>query len=233
MTTATVQTDLIKAIIKTQKPQSIMQVGLGEQPNMLALCEALNQQDDEASITVIESNLDLDPACSATLAALQEVDLDQLVECLSTSADQVLPDLYFQELSYDMAVLNPCATFEETFVAFYYIDKMLPQNALILINQADTPIMRKLCRQMITGMEYAVDRCAETQSDMPKIEKIIREQYSRVPAFIKNRIEDVIHPQIVISDEELGLFGPLISLKKQRKSASPAFEVDEMLEAIG
>ena len=115
--------ELIHSVVSKQNPESILQIGLSSLDIMKAICTATASNESNV-ITLIEPLLYERPENNAILEQLKNENLHQTIDFMATSADQVLPDLYFQELSFDLAIMNPCATYEETFVTFYYLHKM-------------------------------------------------------------------------------------------------------------
>ncbi len=222
---------MIDGLIEQTNPESIIQVGLSSSRSIRTLCNAAVQQEG-ILVTLIEPLLYEKPEYGQVLQQLRADALDQGVDFMATYADQVLPDLYFQALSFDLMVLNPCRTYEETFVAYYYLDKMLPCNRFIIIEQANDPIMRRLLRHMLSNSGYRVHTCFDGEAEMPKLERLLREQYARIPAFVRQRVEDFIRPEILVTDEELGINGTLMVLEKLREEQSPFTGDDLLLDAI-
>ncbi len=231
MTNPTTPEALLQTLVARQQPESVLQVGLSNLNMMKAVCSAC-AENESTVITVIEPNLYQDDECNQILEQLQHEALDQTIEFMATSADQVLPDLYFQELSFDLVIMNPCPTYEETFVTFYYLNKMLLKDRLLIVDRASETIMRKLTRHLINELGYKVHTSLEDTLDMPRIERLIREQYARIPSFIRHRVEEFIRPELLITDQELGINGTLIALQKCRQESDLALEADQMIEAM-
>ena len=222
---------MIQELVERLQPESILQIGLSSSRSIHSLSRAIANHDGSL-ITLIEPQLYDRPEYDRILQELQDESLDKSIDFMATYADQVLPDLYFQELRFDLAILNPCRNYEETFVAFYYLNKMLPLNHYVVIEQANDPVMRRLIRHMVSESGYEVHANVESGMEMPKIERLIREQYARIPGFVRQRVEDFIRPEIVITNEELGITGSLIVLEKVQEDDVPVLGVDQMLEAF-
>lgn len=229
-TTATIK-QVIQTLIEANRPEAILYIGLGSPDVLEEVCRCT--ADNPATvITLIDP--DLHTECSHT-EALQHVKtqgLDTHIEYMSTSADEVLPDLYFQELTFDMAILNPCRDYNETFVSFYYIDKMLQQNGLLLIPNTDSDIMAKLSRHLVKAAGYQIKKTPSSEQEANPLEQLLRRQYARIPAFIRQKIELVIREDILITDQELGLDGSFVVFEKCEQDEPLDQQVDQWVAAL-
>ena len=223
--------DLIHSLILKKKPQNIVQIGLSGLADITATCDAASQVEG-ASITLIEPDLYSNDHYSAIPSQLQQRELDHCIEFLTTPPDQVLPDLYFQEQTIELAIINPCSTYDETFVSFYYLNKMLPKDAVILINNAQSNIMRTLCRHMIGNVDYIIKGGLKTTPPKYSLEKLLRNQYKKAPDFIKNQIAALVHPDLLATNEELSTLGTIIALQKTQGQEHEETNVEAMLEAL-
>lgn len=223
-------TQLVTSIIESTQPEAILYIGIGDPDILEQVCRA-TRENPAVVITLIQPNLHDNPRHADVLQRLKEQGLDSNIEFMSTSADEVLPDLYFQELSFDLAILNPCQDQDETFVSFYYINKMLPQNGCIILPDTNNDITRKLSRQLITDAGYKIQHTANAKPTMTYIERLVRNQYQRIPESIRHQVEKVIRDDIVVTDEQLGLDGTFVVFQKSLADDPLDVQVDQLVAA--
>lgn len=223
--------ELTRKIVAQAHPRAILQVGAGALETTLALCEAMTA-DESALLTLVDPDLHTDPACRALLDALDHHELDTAVELISNPADQALPDFFFQEQVYDMAVLNPLSRADQNFVALYYIGKLLPRGALLLIHDAENEAVKPWLRQLVQNGEYKVRRASAVENTQPLLEKLLRSRYQKLPAFVRSRIEDMIRPEMIKPNSELGLDADFLVLEKLSQGCAVDLDVEQMIAEL-
>lgn len=231
MPITTARPDLLRKIIQHARPHAIVQVGAGALETTLALCEAMTA-DDSATLTLVEPNLYTDPACRAVLDALRHHEFDTAVEMIGNPADQALPDFFFQEQVYDLAVLNPLPTAEQNFIALYYLGKLLPKGALLLIADAGGDNVKPWLRRLVLTGDYRVQRQPGAREEQPLLEKILRNRYQKLPAIVRGKIEDMIKPELITPDSDLGLSGDFIVLEKLNSGCAVEMDVEQMIAEL-
>ena len=221
----------LSAILKDQSPQEVLQVGLGDFDLTLSACQTLNTLDD-AAMTLLTST------CLQHAEFLKEVRkrnveaLMDMVELSWTPADEVLPDLYFQNRSVDLAIINEVGPFDQALVTLYYVDKMLASRGTLVINNADTPVMKKLCQYLVNEREYSLQ---QTLGDKPKdalLPRLLRRQFHRAPVFVKNTVKTVINPDLLRLDDDPRLHGSMVVLTGPVAEGDIDMDFDTLLESI-
>lgn len=226
-----VRAEIIRKIVQQSQPHTIVQVGAGELESTLALCETIDTEGG-AMLTLVEPDLHTDPACRAVWDALCHHALDGSVEMVGNPADQALPDFFFQEQVYDMAVLNPLSNAELNFVALYYLGKLLPKGAMLLVPQADSDAVKPWLRRLLLAGEYRVRHHGEVVAEPPLLEKILRKRYQKLPALVRHTIEDMVRPELITPDSQLGLTGSLVVLEKLSHGSAVELDVEQMIAEL-
>lgn len=222
--------DLIQTTLRKANPDAIVQIGTGS----LRCAEAIIQTVRElpsAQLTIIVSDAD-----KTVFSQLRQQKLDQWADFIHLPADQVLPDFYFQEQRFDFAVINPPSSQQETLVGFYYINKLLSKNSILMVNEPPENGVRELCRHVLNTGDYEVVATSQAQGSMSRLERLLRERYQQLPQLIKARTDQLINPALLETDAMLGLAGNTIVFNKLTGVAKEPqwdeMDVDAMIEAM-
>ncbi|MFD2230445.1 class I SAM-dependent methyltransferase [Alkalimarinus sediminis] len=225
------QISFVTSLIKKHQPQDALQIGLGNLDLTLAICHELNDIDD-AALTLITPSLSQHSSFLKHMNKVKVGMLSDLVELIRTPADEVLPDFYFQNRTVDMAIINGGEAFDQMLVAFYYVDKMLVSKGTVIINDADSPVMKKLCRYLVSERDYTLQTSLESADKPPVIGNFLRKQLKRAPGFISDKVKMFVNPELLVSDEELGVQCSTLALTKPIDEGEIDMDFDTLLESI-
>jgi len=117
-------------------------------------------------------------------------------------------------------------------VAFYYVDKMLVSKGTVIINDADSPVMKKLCRYLVSERDYTLQTSLESADKPPVIGNFLRKQLKRAPGFISDKVKMFVNPELLVSDEELGVQCSTLALTKPIDEGEIDMDFDTLLESI-
>jgi len=221
--------ELVCNTTKAAAPQSVLQIGAGCYENSKALIDALGSL-EEPQFTLVVGDKD-----QPVLDLLNNDGLDEWADIVPQPADQVLPDFYFQEDRFDLAIINSGYTYDETLVCFYYMNKMLSKGNKIIVNQAADDKMYALCRHILDTGDFVVSAASESPKQASKLESLVREQYKKLPAWIHRQAEMVINPALLENASTLGLDGDVIVFEKiteVEEKLEDEVDVDAMIEAM-
>lgn len=221
--------ELIRKLLSTIQPQAVLQIGSGQPEDCLALCESLGET---GMLTLVEPQFHADKNCRALWKILAANGWDNSVDVIDNPADQALPDFFFQEQVYDMAVLNALPDAAQNFVVLYYLGKLLPQGALLLVQGADRDTVKLWLRHLLGSRQYRVHAQNPASPETPLLEKILRSRYQKLPAWVRAKIEDMIKPEIITADADLGLSGPLLVLEKLKPTGQAVLDVEQMIAEL-
>ncbi|MBV1920789.1 MAG: hypothetical protein KUG73_08910 [Pseudomonadales bacterium] len=221
--------ELVCNTTKAAAPQSVLQIGAGCYESSKALVDALGSLEEPQFTLVVNDN------DSSVLEQLNNDGLDEWADIVPESADQVLPDFYFQEHRFDLVIINPGYTYDETLVCFYYINKMLSKGNKIIVNQSGDDKMYALCRHILDAGDFVVSAASESPKQVSALESLVREQYKKLPAWIHRQAEMVINPALLENASTLGLDGDVIVFEKiteVEEKLEDEVDVDAMIEAM-
>lgn len=223
--------EITRKIVQQAKPRSVVQVGAGEMESTLALCDAL---DGEAGVmlTLVEPEIYSSADCRAVLDALEHHGHDGSVEMVANAADQALPDFFFQEQVYDLAVLNPLANADQNFVVMYFLGKLLPKGAMLLVHNAGSETVKPWLRRLVVAGDYRVKRQGPVRAEPPLLEKILRSRYQKLPALVRNAVEDMVRPEVITPDSQLGLNSEFLVLEKLCQGSTVELDVEQMIAEL-
>ena len=222
--------DLIQSTLRDANPDSILQIGTGSFQHSKCIIETVKDL-PSTRLTVLFNETD-----SQVLEQLKADDLDQWADFIQLPADQVLPDFYFQEHSFDLAIINPSYGTHETRVSLYYISKMLNKGSKLIVNELPVDGLRELCRYVLDTREYEVSATSENARPMPELERLVRKGYQSLPQWVKEKTDTLINPTLLETDAMLGLFGNTIvftKLSAVAKASEPEeMDADALIEAM-
>ena len=221
--------ELVRSTTTASAPHAVLQIGTGSYEYSKALIDGLNGLEG-VQFTLVAGDAD-----RATLKQLNDEGLEEWADVVPQPADQVLPDFYFQEHRFDLAVINPGYTYDETLVCFYYMNKMLSKTNKIIVNQADNESMHALCRHILDTGDFVVKAASSSPKQVSAVERVIREQYEKLPEWIHRHTETIINPALLENASALGLNGEVIIFEKitgKVEKAEDDIDVDAMIEAM-
>lgn len=225
------QMSFVTTIIHEQAPQEVLQLGLGSMDSTLSLCAALDTIDNSA-LTLITPSISQHSTFVREMNKRQDGLLGELVELIRTPADEVLPDFYFQNRSVDLAIINDTGQFDQALVSLYYVDKLMASKGIVVFNNADSPVIGKLCRYLLNERGYTVQASLEQPTKAPLPLRILRRQFHKAPEFIKTRVASVINPDLLMDSDELGLNCATVALVKPVQEGEVDMDFDTLLESI-
>lgn len=224
-------TSFVTSIIEKQAPQEVLQLGRGDFDLTLSICRALRALENSALTLLTPNLLQHSEFLKETRKRNLETVMD-LVELNRTPADEVLPDFYFQNRAINLAIINEVGPFDQALVAIYYVDKMLVSRGTLILNNADTPVMRKLCRYLVTEREYTLQQTLGGVKNGSALTRLLRRQFNRAPKVVKNTVNTLINPDLLMLNENPELQGSMIALTRRAEEGEIDMDFDTLLESI-
>ncbi len=225
------QSTFITSLIQEHAPQEVLQLGLGSFELTLAVCQALDALGNSA-MTLLTPNLIQHSDFLKEVKKRDAEALMSLVELNRTPADEVLPDLCFQNRSIDLAIINEISQFDQALVALYYIDKMLVSRGTLIINEADSPVMNKLCQYLVTEREYTLQSSLDSTKSEPIPLRLLRSQYSKAPKVVQDTVKTLFNPELLKLDQDPRLMGSTVALTRRVEEGEIDMDFDTLLESI-
>ena len=131
-----------------------------------------------------------------------------------------MPELLKAGRRIDFAFIDGWHTFDYSFVDFFYTHKMLNVGGLIALYDATIPSVRKLARYILANHSYSVYKCLETYAQPVVTARRVLFNKTVLPLLktMDYRL-NILKPDVLASDADLGLFGRCIVLKKEAEDA--------------
>lgn len=194
----------LQRIVGEVRPKVSLEVGLAFGVSALYLCDALAQVGGARHI-VIDPNQFADDWGDAWQGAglenLKRAGHGELVEFFGEPSFRVLPRLEAEGVRLDLAFVDGWHTFDYTLLDLFYIDRMLRPGAVVAIDDAQWPSVRKAIRYFVTNRGHRVHACFKPEGQ---------------PAFRRQRwigalsralppLHGLLKPEWVESDAALGI----------------------------
>jgi hypothetical protein len=208
--------ELLQSLIREFRSSVTLEVGLGYGTSALFICEALRDVGGQCHIVI--DPMQNDPAESwrgVGLYNVKRAGFESLIEFYEEPSFQVLPRLQAQGRRIDFALIDGWPTFDFKLVDFFFIDRLLNVGGVVVVRPGTMPSGKKLTRFIATNLAYRP--CGgfpgpKSTSSAKRFLKNILTMKSLRPIF-----ESVLKPEIMISDEELGLSEHLVAFRKERE----------------
>lgn len=149
------EADLLARITTELDPQISLEVGLGYGFSAMTICAAGKRPAAERRHVVI------DPHQStywnhAGVRHLAEAGFAELIDLREEESHRVLPQLEREGVRVDLAFIDGWHTFDFAFVDLFYIDKLLREQGVVVLDDADWPSIRAVIRYAVTNLSYGV-----------------------------------------------------------------------------
>lgn len=143
---------LIYELVKRERPEVTLEVGLAGGLSALWICEALQTVGGTKHIA-------MDPNQTSDydrlgLLHIERAGFSGLLEFFEQSSHRVLPRLEADGVVIDVALIDGVHLFDYTFVEFFFINRMLRPGGLLLFDDMWMPAVAKVVRYATTNLGY-------------------------------------------------------------------------------
>ena len=147
---------LLYAFIREMKPARTIEIGLAYGLSSLFICQALsdNGRGDHMAIDPFQEKA----YKSIGLLNLERAKLKEIFRFYESPSEEVLPQLISQKESFDFAFIDGSHLFDNAFVDFFFIDKMIQEGGYIAIDDIWMPAVRKVVSFIIKNKPYDLVR---------------------------------------------------------------------------
>jgi hypothetical protein len=220
----------VRELIEQHRPQMLLQVGLADVDSLLAVCHLLRAR-AQGQLTLVDDRLHNDLSWRPQLRTLRQHKLDDVLDIVGNHADRALPDFYFQEQSFDLALFVPGERRDENQVVLYYLERLLAPGAALVVTASDAPAMQGLLRERLACGNLEVLGPVAGQR-LSRVERLLRDRYGRLPHLLRDRIEAWVRPERLRPDSELGLDGPCVVLRRPGVPDDEHLDVERLLAEL-
>ncbi len=183
-----------------------LEVGLGYGVSALFICDAIGGKSGARHV-VIDPNQERlrtggDSWDGVGLENLRRAGYGELIEFHEEPSHLALPALESSRRRFDLAFIDGWHTFDHALVDFFYLDHLLKVGGTVVLDDADWPSLRKLCRFIATNRAYRVLRChvQDPCSGVP-----LRHQLRQLAGGLPKTMARLLRDEIINPDLELGL----------------------------
>ena len=146
--------NILTHIVQEIMPAVTLEVGLAYGLSALTICDALIRTSRSKHI-VIDPHQNIQPVWGGIgLYNLERAGFGDLIEFYEQPSYRALPILESRNIKIDFAFIDGWHTFDYTLVDFFYIDKMLKEEGIVVFDDADWPSVRNVCRFIATNLDY-------------------------------------------------------------------------------
>jgi predicted O-methyltransferase YrrM len=149
--------EMIYRAIKETKATTSVEVGLAYGTSALWICEAL-QKTPETKHIVIDPFQHAEGTGWRSLGInnLHLAGYDSIIEFHEEFSHLALPALEKKGVKVDFGFIDGYHTFDHTLLDFFYIDRILKVGGILVIDDCDTPSVRKACSFILANRSYKV-----------------------------------------------------------------------------
>lgn len=135
--------EFLQRVVIAVRPKISLEVGLAYGISTLFICEALKKVG--ASRHIVMDPYESTYYKDIGLKNLRKAGYDELIEFVEGPSEIVLPELLKRKTRIDFAFVDGWHTFDHTLVDFFYINRMLNVNGVVVFDDVDWAGVSKVC----------------------------------------------------------------------------------------
>ncbi|MCX6901546.1 MAG: class I SAM-dependent methyltransferase [Verrucomicrobia bacterium] len=188
-------------LVSELRPRTSLEVGLAFGVSALFICDALERTPQTRHI-VIDPGQTGDFYKSIGLNNLKAAGYEDLIQFHSAPSQATLPQLVREGCKVDFAFIDGFHTFDHALVDFFYVDQMLRVGGIVVMDDANWPSVRRLCRFIAINRAYRVHRCLEPATILQSTWKgrLLRSLARRMAP-----LRSILKPESLEPDEDWGI----------------------------
>lgn len=200
--------ELLQRAIREVRPEVSLEIGLAFGVSTLFICEALQE------LAAPGVHIVLDPYQHGKwrglgLKNLQEAGFASLVSFHEEPAELYLPKLLAEGRRIDFAFIDGLHRFEQAFVEFYYINRLLRVGGLVLFDDAVRRSVNRVIRHALTYPAYEVWGSTQTAPRARSVRGTLRRALTGFAP-----VRRLVRPDVLRRDWDLGIAGRCVGLRK-------------------
>ena len=199
------QCHFIQEIIKTNKFSKSIEIGFAFGISTLAITEEIVKNGGQH---LVIDKFEHTGWGGYGIDLIEETGFSGNVDFREEYCYKVLPQLLQEGRKFDFAYIDSTKQFDWLLVNFFYLDKLLDINGIIVFDDVNFPGIRKLLRYISQFPNYKV----HSQFPVNKEEKKKRSLARLLGALPQP--ESLLRPEILKTNYELGINAPAIALQK-------------------
>jgi predicted O-methyltransferase YrrM len=206
-------------IVREAKPRVSLEIGLAYGTSALTILDSVDRRTHEKHICIDPYQNRQPDWGGRGLHNLERAGFSPFVEFHEARSYEVLPRLLAQGETVDFAFIDGWHTLDYVLVDFFFVDKLLRPGGTVVLDDADSPPIRKLLRYVLANLNYSVVRTlARPLSFRRRAGNAIGAAFSRLgrAARLQRLVNGLFRPEFLDPDEQLGLGSGCVALRKER-----------------
>jgi predicted O-methyltransferase YrrM len=199
-------------IIKNNSFKITLEIGCASGLSSVFICSALSKDDSKHII--------IDPYQSKEyhsigINLLRKFGLNNFV-LIEEKSEIALPHLLEQNFKIDFALIDGWHTFDHTLLDFFYIDKLLNVNGIVVIDDVQLPAIKKVIHYISNYDNYEIIDSVKTNQTISRhLLNFSKNILNIFTIFLGRRIKaEFFDSSVYRNDKSLKLYSSMIALKK-------------------
>ncbi len=199
--------ELLQRAIADVQPKVSLEIGLAYGVSTLFICEAL-QALPHRSVHVVLDPFQHGKWRGLGLNNVVEAGFRDLVEFHEERSEIFLPRMVAEGRRVDLAFIDGLHRFDQAFVEFYYINRLLRPGGVVLFDDAARASVKRVVRHALTYPCYEPYAATGVPGPWSNLGRL------RAWAGHFSMVQKVVRPDVLTRDWELGIMGRCVALRK-------------------
>jgi predicted O-methyltransferase YrrM len=200
--------ELLQQAVRDVQPAVSLEVGLAYGISTMFICEAI------ASLPKPGVHIVLDPYQSGKwrgigLRNVKAAGFGGIVEFHEEPSELFLPRLVAEGRQIDLAFIDGLHRFDQAFVEFFYINKLLRPGGVVLFDDAARRSVNRVVRHALTYPAYEVYGSTEPVAPERSWKGRVRRRAGELPM-----VQRIVKREVLERDWDLGIVGRCVALRK-------------------
>jgi len=149
--------ELIRKSIDIVQAKTTLDIGLGYGTSSMFICDALTQAGTENICHIAIDPHQRDQTFRGIgLNNLKLAGYESIIRFIEQPSHEALPALVNEGIVLDFAFIDGYHTFDHTLIDFFYVDLMLREGGIVMLDDTDWPAIRKVCAFILQNRCYEV-----------------------------------------------------------------------------
>jgi predicted O-methyltransferase YrrM len=207
--------ELLQRAVADVQPRVSLEIGLAYGVSTLFICEAL------AALPRPGVHIVLDPFQNGKwrgigMRNVEEAGFRDLVEFHEERSEIFLPRMVAEDRRVDFAFIDGLHRFDQAFVEFYYVNRLLRPGGIVLFDDAARPSVKRVLRHALAYPCYEIYATTEGAPAAPSALGRLRAGAGRLSS-----VRRVVRPDVLVRDWDLGVLGRCVGLRKVSEDERP------------
>jgi predicted O-methyltransferase YrrM len=200
--------ELLSRMVERVKPTTSLEVGFAYGISTLFICEALEKLSRPARHIVIDPFQRTKWHCVG-LHNVQTAGFSHLIDFVEECSEFALAQLLRDGTQLDFALIDGLHTFEQCMIEFFYIDRMLNVNGILVFDDADWPCINRVIRVALSYGNYRPVDQVGAPGSRRSLTGSLRTFLRRIP-----RSDELLRRDLLYRSWDLGVAGTCVALQK-------------------